>query len=145
MAKVVSINISSKKGIPKTPIQEGEFITNFGLKEDSHGGDWHRQVSLLAQESIDKIKEMGMENLSPGVFAENITTEGICLYKLPIGAKMKIGESIHEVTQIGKQCHNRCKIFHTIGDCIMPKEGIFTKIIMGGCVKVGDIIEVLKD
>jgi len=145
MAKVISINISSQKGIPKDQISEGVFVENFGLKEDSHGGDWHRQVSLLAQESIDKIKEMGIKELEPGRFAENITTEGICLYELPVGTKLKIGETLQEVTQIGKECHTRCAIFHTVGDCVMPKEGIFTKILKGGLVKPGDEIVVVEE
>ncbi|SCY03759.1 MOSC domain-containing protein [Alkaliphilus peptidifermentans] len=145
MAKVVSINISSEKGIPKDPIDKGEFLIDFGLKEDSHGGDWHRQVSLLAQESIEKIKDMGVKDLSPGRFAENITTEGICLYELPVGTQLKIGDTIQEVTQIGKECHTRCAIFHTVGDCVMPKEGIFTKVIKGGTVKAGDSIEVMSN
>lgn len=144
MAKVVSINISSRKGIPKDPIEIGDFVENFGLMDDSHGGDWHRQVSLLAQESIDKIKAMGLKDLSPGNFAENITTEGINLYELPIGTKLKIGDTIQEVTQIGKECHSRCAIFHTVGDCVMPKEGIFTKILKGGRVKAGDDIEIME-
>lgn len=145
MAKVISINISSQKGIPKDPISEGIFVDNFGLKDDSHGGDWHRQVSWLAQESINKVIEMGIKDLTPGRFAENITTEGICLYELPIGAKLKVGETLHEVTQIGKECHSRCAIYHTVGDCVMPKEGIFTKILRGGLVKPGDEIEVVEE
>lgn len=145
MAKVVSINISSQKGIPKDPISEGVFIEGFGLKEDSHGGDWHRQVSLLGQESIDKIKAMGIKDLEPGRFAENITTEGINLYELPIGTKLQIGETIQEVTQIGKECHTRCAIFHTVGDCVMPKEGIFTKVLKGGLVKPGDTVEIIEE
>ncbi|WP_026476159.1 MOSC domain-containing protein [Alkaliphilus transvaalensis] len=144
MAKVISINISKEKGIPKDPMKEGIFIDNFGLEGDSHGGDWHRQVSLLGQESIDKIKAMGIEDLEAGRFAENITTEGIKLYELPIGTKLKIGETLQEVTQIGKECHSRCAIFHTVGDCVMPKEGIFTKILKGGLVKAGDEIEVVE-
>jgi MOSC domain-containing protein YiiM len=145
MGRVISINISSQKGIPKDPIYEGIFIENFGLKEDSHGGEWHRQVSLLAKESIDKIKAMGIEDLEPGKFAENITTEGICLYTLPVGAKLRIGETIQEVTQIGKECHARCAIFHTVGDCVMPKEGIFTKVLKGGLVKTGDAVVVVEE
>ncbi|KAB3529047.1 MOSC domain-containing protein [Alkaliphilus serpentinus] len=144
MAKVLSINISSKKGIPKDPIEIGEFMENFGLKNDSHGGDWHRQVSLLGQESIEKIKAMGVEDLTPGRFAENITTEGIKLYELPIGTRLQIGDTVQEVTQIGKECHSRCAIFHTVGDCVMPKEGIFTKVLKGGIVKAGDKIEIIK-
>ncbi|ABW18722.1 MOSC domain-containing protein [Alkaliphilus oremlandii] len=143
MAKVVAINISVKKGIPKDQIEQGVFIENFGLEGDVHGGDWHRQVSLLSQESIDKAIAMGADGLEPGKFAENITTEGIVLYELPVGTRLQIGETIQEVTQIGKVCHQKCAIFHTVGDCVMPKEGIFTKVIKGGVVKPGDHIEIL--
>lgn len=143
MAKVIAINISVKKGIPKDQIEQGVFIENFGLEGDAHGGNWHRQVSLLSQESIDKAIAMGADGLEPGKFAENITTEGIVLYELPVGTRLQIGETIQEVTQIGKVCHQKCAIFHTVGDCVMPKEGIFTKVIQGGVVKPGDNIEIL--
>lgn len=144
MAKVVAINISKKKGIPKEQIKEGIFIEDFGLEGDAHGGKWHRQISLLAQESIDKSIEMGAEDLVPGDFAENITTEGIVLYELPVGTKLQIGETVQEVTQIGKKCHDKCAIFYTVGECVMPKEGIFTKIIKGGRVRPGDDIQIIK-
>jgi len=140
MAKVIAINISEKKGIEKRPIEQGEFIENFGLKGDVHGGDWHRQVSLLAQESIDKAKAMGIEGLSAGKFAENITTEGIELHTLPIGTRFEINGVLFEVTQIGKECHRKCAIFKKVGDCIMPREGIFAKVLKGGIVKPGDEI-----
>jgi len=143
MPSVVAINISNKKGITKQSINEANFIENFGIEGDAHGGNWHRQVSLLGQESIDKIKAMGMNDLDSGSFAENITTEGIELYNLPIGTKLAIGETIQEVTQIGKECHQRCAIFHTVGDCVMPREGIFTKVLKGGKVIPGDKIEIL--
>lgn len=144
MAKVVAINISRRKGIPKDQIKEGVFIEDFGLEGDAHAANWHRQVSLLAQESIDKAIEMGADGLEPGKFAENITTEGIVLYELPVGTQLKIGETIQEVTQIGKECHQKCAIFYTVGDCVMPKEGIFTKVVKGGIVKPGDDIEIIK-
>lgn len=144
MAKVVAINISKRKGIPKEQIEQGVFIEDLGLEGDAHAANWHRQVSLLAQESIDKAIAMGADGLEPGNFAENITTEGVVLYELPVGTRMKIGETIQEVTQIGKECHQKCAIFHTIGDCVMPKEGIFTKVIKGGIIKPGDSIEIIK-
>lgn len=144
MAKVVAINISKRKGIPKEQIDKGVFIEDFGLEGDAHAANWHRQVSLLAQESIDKAISMGADGLEPGKFAENITTEGIILYELPVGTQLKIGETIQEVTQIGKECHQKCAIFYTVGECVMPKEGIFTKIIKGGVVKPGDDIEIIK-
>ncbi|MDS0525863.1 MOSC domain-containing protein [Clostridium sp. SHJSY1] len=143
MSKVVSINISEKKGIIKTPIEEGVFIEEYGLENDAHAGKWHRQVSLLAQESIDKMIEMGISDLEAGKFAENITTEGIILHKLPIGTRLKIGDTIQEVTQIGKECHKGCAIKNQVGSCIMPTEGIFTRVIKGGIVKPDDLIEIL--
>jgi len=143
MAKVLSINISDKKGIIKTPIQEGIFIEEYGLKNDAYAGKWHRQVSLLAKESIDKMIEMGIEDLTAGKFAENITTEGIVLHELPVGTKLKIGETIQEVTQIGKECHKGCAIKNQVGTCIMPTEGIFTRVIKEGSVRSGDSIEIL--
>lgn len=143
MSKVVAVNISERKGIPKKQINEGVFLEEFGLENDAHGGNWHRQVSLLAQESVDKMIALGIESLIPGSFAENITTEGIELFTLPVGTKLKIGETIQEVTQIGKECHTGCAISKKVGKCIMPKEGIFTIIIKGGKVVVGDSIEIL--
>ncbi len=143
MAKVVAINISEKKGVPKKTIEEGNFLENYGLEGDAHAGKWHRQVSLLGIESINKMKELGIEGLCTGKFAENITTEGINLWKIPVGTKVQIGETIHEVTQIGKECHSGCAIFQEIGDCVMPKEGIFTKVIKGGKITKDDEIEIL--
>jgi cyclic pyranopterin phosphate synthase len=141
--KVLSINISDKKGVIKEPIKEGLFIENFGLEKDAHSGNWHRQVSLLGIESFDKMENQGIEGLVPGVFAENITTEGIILYELPIGTRLIIGETIQEVTQIGKECHTGCAISQKVGKCVMPKEGIFTKVLKGGIIKEGDKIEVI--
>lgn len=143
IGKVVSINISNKKGVIKEPIQVGIFQEDFGLKGDAHAGKWHRQISLLAQESIDKMTNLGVEGLVPGKFAENITTEGVVLYKLPVGTVLKIGETIQEVTQIGKECHTGCAIKQAVGKCVMPKEGIFTKVIKGGKIKAGDIIKII--
>jgi MOSC domain-containing protein YiiM len=137
---VVSVNISEKKGIPKTPVSTAEFIADYGIKGDAHAGNWHRQVSLLAVESIDKIKSLGVLDIDVGRFAENITTKGVVLHKLPIGTILNIGDVVFEITQIGKECHQKCEIFHQIGDCIMPKEGIFAKVIIGGTIKKGDKI-----
>ena len=141
--KVLSINISDRKGVVKTPIEEGIFLENFGLKEDAHSGPWHRQVSLLGIESFEKMRKQGVENLVAGIFAENITTEGLILYELPVGTKMRIGETLHEVTQIGKECHTGCEIAQKVGKCVMPKEGIFTRVLQGGLIKTGDIIEII--
>ena len=143
MAKVLSINISDKKGVIKTPIKEGIFIEEYGLKNDAHAGKWHRQVSLLSQESIEKMIKMGVNDLDAGKFAENITTEGIVLHELPVGIRLKIGETVQEVTQIGKECHKGCAIKNQVGMCIMPTEGIFTRVIKGGIVREGDSIEIL--
>lgn len=127
----------------KKNVGSGQLITDFGLEGDAHGGPWHRQVSLLALESIEKMRKMGLD-VNPGDFAENITTEGIDLVSLPIGTKMSIGkESIGEVTQIGKECHTRCAIYYQAGDCVMPKEGIFIKVLTGGPINVGDEIKIL--
>lgn len=143
IGKVLSVNISDKKGVVKLPIKEGLFIENYGLENDAHSGNWHRQVSLLGLESFDKMKAQGLEYLKFGDFAENLTTEGIILYELPIGTKLSIGETLHEVTQIGKECHSGCAIQQKVGKCVMPKEGIFTKVLKGGVIKEGDLIEIL--
>ncbi|WP_090088940.1 MOSC domain-containing protein [Clostridium uliginosum] len=143
MGKVVSINISSTKGVIKKPIEKGIFIEDFGLENDAHAGKWHRQVSLLAKESIEKMNDLGAKDLTYGNFAENITTEGIVLFEIPVGTRLEIGETVQEVTQIGKECHKGCKIKELVGDCVMPREGIFTRIIKGGTIKPGDKIVVL--
>ena len=144
MAKVVAINISEKKKTPKKTIPEGKLIEDFGFEGDAHAGNWHRQVSLLAKESIEKAQGMRTDGLCHGMFAENITTEGIELHTLPVGTKLKIGdEALIEITQIGKECHDGCAIRELVGQCIMPKEGIFGKVLKGGIVKAGDEITVL--
>ena len=144
MAKVLAVNISEKKGVVKKPIEKGYFEVDHGLVGDAHAGNWHRQVSLLGQESIDKINKQDIKGLCVGVFAENLTTEGIILYELPIGTKLKIGEIEMEVTQIGKECHTGCAIRELVGDCVMPREGIFTKVLKPGWIKPGDEIEVIE-
>lgn len=146
MAKIIAVNISEKKGTPKKSIQEGIMIENFGLEGDAHAGKWHRQISLLGIESIEKAKGMRTDGLCHGVFAENLTTEGIVLYTLPIGTKLKIGsEAIIEVTQIGKECHEGCAVSKLVGQCVMPKEGIFAKVIQGGTVRPEDEIRILNE
>ena len=142
MATVVAVCISEKKGERKTPAEQVELRANHGLVGDAHAGEWHRQVSLLASESIDKMRQLGL-NVDSGDFAENITTTGIELVVLPIGTRLEIGEALLEVTQIGKECHTRCAIFYQAGDCVMPKEGIFAKVITGGIVKPGDELKVI--
>ena len=144
MAKIISINISPKKGMRKKAVDSAVLKDNYGIENDAHASDkWHRQVSLLATESIKKIQDKGVD-VGPGDFAENITTEGVTLYTLPIGTKMTIGQDIElEVSQIGKLCHARCAIYEQAGDCVMPREGIFVKVIKGGTIKTGDEIKVL--
>lgn len=139
--KIVSVNISDKKGIRKKPIKEVLLKAEYGIEGDAHASsEWHRQVSLLALESIRKMQKMGLD-VKPGDFAENITTEGIDLLSLPIGTQLTIGDGIEvEVSQIGKECHTRCAIYYQAGDCVMPKEGIFVRVLKGGKIKKGDRI-----
>lgn len=142
MAEIVAVCTSEKKGERKKNINKGLLVAEHGLEGDAHAGPWHRQVSLLALESIDKMRAMGLD-VNPGDFAENLTTRGIDLVILPIGTKLKIGDAaLGEVTQIGKECHTRCAIYYQAGDCVMPREGIFIRVLTGGEVKVGDQIEV---
>ena len=138
-AKVVAVCISQNKGERKTPVDSVELIANHGIAGDAHAGEWHRQVSLLAEESIAKMQQMGLA-VDAGDFAENITTAGIDLPSLPIGARLAIGATILEITQIGKECHTRCAIYYQARDCVMPKEGIFAKVIKGGTIAAGDSI-----
>lgn len=141
--KILAVCRSEKKGTVKSEIGEGLLIENFGLKDDAHAGKWHRQISLLGVESIDKMQSKGFK-IKYGDFAENLTIEGIVLHQLPLGTKLKVGENVLlEVTQIGKECHHGCEIRKKIGDCVMPREGIFARVLKGGKVKVGDDIEVL--
>ncbi len=138
--KVLAVNISEKKGTKKTNIQSCALLKDLGLKGDAHAGPWHRQVSLLANESIEKMRAKGLK-VGFGDFAENITTEGVDLVHLPIGTKIHIGDAVLlHVTQIGKECHDRCAIYYQAGDCVMPKEGIFAEVLSEGEVKGGDEI-----
>jgi len=140
---VVSVNMSAKKGVRKKPVEEVVLKTGYGIDGDAHASsEWHRQVSLLAVESINKMRDKGLD-VSPGDFAENITTEGIDLVSLPVGTRMTIGpEVVGEVSQIGKECHTKCAIYYQAGDCVMPKEGIFIKVLNGGKVRKGDEVSV---
>jgi MOSC domain-containing protein YiiM len=143
-AKILSINVSDKKGMRKKAVDRALLKENFGIEHDAHAsGEWHRQISLLAHESIEKMQAKGLD-VDSGDFAENLTTEGIDLLSLPVGTKITIGSNIEvEVSQIGKVCHNRCAIYYQAGDCVMPKEGIFAKVLKGGRVKRGDLIQVI--
>ena len=137
--RITALSISKKKGIPKTNVRSVKLIENFGIEGDAHAGNWHRQVSFLAMESIEQMREKGLKNLRPGAFAENITTEFVNLPQLEVGTKIKIGsEAELEITQIGKECHSKCAIFFKVGDCVMPREGIFAKVIKGGEIFAGD-------
>lgn len=141
---MIAINVSKTKGVPKSPIPAGKFIEDFGLEGDAHGGNWHRQVSFLAQESVDKMTSLGAAGLTPGRFAENITTENLLLHKIKIGTVLTIGEAVFEVTQIGKECHQQCAIYHQVGHCVMPSEGIFARVLHGGTVTPGMEIHVME-
>jgi len=146
MAKVIAVNISTEKGVRKHTVPSCQLVIDHGIEGDAHAGKWHRQVSLLAQESIDKIQAKLTDiQLQPGDFAENITTTGIAVMNLPIGTNLRVGnEAELEVTQIGKECHMSCEIRRLIGDCVMPREGIFAKVIREGKMKPGDKIEIIK-
>lgn len=141
---VVAITSSEKKGEPKRKLEAGFFISNFGLEGDAHAGKGHRQVSLFSEESAKAMQESGMNGFCTAKFAENLTTKGIRLWELPVGTQLKIGETIQEVTQIGKACHAGCAIREQAGTCIMPTQGIFTRVLQGGKIVVGDEILVLK-
>ena len=143
MAKVLAVCISEQKGTQKHPVSEGAFRPDHGIVGDAHAGNWHRQVSLLGVESVRKVQAQIDFPLAPGAFAENLLTEGICLYELPVGTRLRIGPAVCEVTQIGKECHQGCAIRRLTGDCVMPREGIFVKVLTGGVVRPGDSIEVL--
>ncbi len=143
MAVVTSVNISKKKGTVKKQINEITLKKEMGIIGDAHNGNWHRQISLLAEESVKKVK-VKIPGITHGAFAENINTEGICLYELPLGTLLKIGTAVIEVTQIGKECHNSgCAIKRVTGDCVMPREGIFAVVREEGSIKAGDEIKIL--
>ena len=142
--KVVAVCVSAKTGVPKHDVGSGELRVDWGIVGDAHAGNWHRQVSLLANESIDKMRAKGLK-VHPGSFAENITTSGIELYTLPVGTRMRLGSALVQVTQIGKVCHDKCAIYYQVGDCVMPREGIFVKVLYPGTVAVDDTLEVLAD
>lgn len=138
--KIVSLAISKKKGTRKLQVSEATLLVEHGLEGDAHAGPWHRQVSFLASESIEQARGKGL-NVTFGDFAENIATEGIDWPKVPVGTRLEIGESaLVEVTQIGKECHNKCAIYYMAGDCIMPKEGVFARVLKGGNIRCGDDI-----
>jgi MOSC domain-containing protein YiiM len=141
---IKAVSISRRKGIPKSNVISAELIKDFGIENDAHAGKWHRQVSFLAMESIDKMKTKGLPKLRPGAFAENITTEFIDVPNLTIGSRLQIGKDAKvEITQIGKECHSKCAIFYRAGTCVMPTDGIFGIVTKSGKIFVNDKIEVL--
>ena len=144
MARVTSVNISEKKGTVKHPVVEARLLPHHGIVGDAHAGDWHRQVSMLAEESVDKLRDL-LPQLKAGAFAENINTVGIDLKSLPVGTRLQIGTAVAEVTQIGKECHNDCAIKKATGTCVMPTEGIFAAVLQEGTVRAGDPVEIIEE
>jgi MOSC domain-containing protein YiiM len=142
--KIVSIAVSKKKGTRKVPVDSVQIIEDHGIDEDAHAGSWHRQVSFLASESIEESRSRGL-NVTFGDFAENIATEGVDWKTVPVGTRLKLGDSvIVEITQIGKECHKKCAIYYQAGDCIMPREGVFARVLKGGAIRSGDPIEFIN-
>ena len=144
MAKVLAVCISEKKGVQKHPVDVAELRVDHGIVGDAHAGNWHRQVSILGIDSVQKLQEKITLQLKAGDFAENILVEGITVYKLPVGTKLRLGTALCQVTQIGKECHFDCAIRKAAGDCVMPREGIFVKILEPGTVRPGDELTVLE-
>lgn len=142
MAIVTAVCISDVKGVQKHAEPEVIVRKNHGIEGDAHAGAWHRQISLLGEESVDKVRPL-LPDLAAGAFAENILTRGIVLYKLPVGTKLSVGGTLLEITQIGKECHQGCEIRRLTGDCVMPREGVFAIVLEGGAIRPGDRVEVL--
>lgn len=137
MGKVIAVCTSPAKGTQKMNVGEGIFIEDFGIQGDAHAGKWHRQVSLLSYDKIEEFRERGAE-VEDGAFGENLVVEGIDFRTLPVGTRLYCGDVILEMTQIGKECHHGCAIYQKMGDCIMPREGVFARVIRGGTIKTGD-------
>ena len=142
MGKILAICISEKKGTQKKPIESARLVEEWGIEGDAHVGKWHRQVSMLSFEKIEAFREKGAD-VDFGAFGENLVVEGFDLSKVPVGTKFQIGEAILELTQIGKECHHGCEIFQKMGDCIMPREGVFARVIHGGRISCGDEMYIL--
>ncbi|MGD8520223.1 MAG: MOSC domain-containing protein [Desulfobacterales bacterium] len=143
--KIVSIAVSKKKGTRKTPVDEIFISKDHGLEGDAHAGKWHRQVSFLSSESIETARQQGLD-VTFGDFAENIATTGIDWKTIPVGARIKLGRTVLvEITQIGKECHNRCAIYYKAGDCIMPREGVFARVLEEGNIRCGDEIQIVQE
>ena len=143
-AVIKAVCISEKKGQQKHPVEEIRLVPHVGVPGDAHAGNWHRQVSLLGAESVAKLQERISIRLFPGAFAENILCEGLCLYQLPVWTKLRVGSALCEVTQIGKECHADCAIRRQAGDCVMPLEGIFVRVLEEGAAKAGDPVQIVE-
>ena len=144
-AIIRAVCISEQKGQQKHPVEEIRLVPHVGIPGDAHAGDWHRQVSLLGTDSVARLQEKISLQLLPGAFAENILCDGICLFRLPVGTRLRVGTALCEVTQIGKECHADCAIRRQAGDCVMPREGIFVRVLEEGSAKAGDTVEVLDE
>lgn len=144
MAEVMAVCISERKGVPKVEVPYIDVRRNHGILGDAHAGNWHRQISLLAEESVDTMRALGL-TLAPGAFAENILTRGLELKSLPVGTRLRVGETLLEVTQIGKECHNGCAIRRLTGKCVMPTEGIFAIVLEEGRIQPGDVVTVQEE
>lgn len=144
MGKVIAVCISEKKGVQKQNVHTAEFIEDFGIEKDAHAGKWHRQVSLLSYEKIEAFRQKGAA-VGDGDFGENLIVRGIDFRSCPIGTRFCCNDVVLELTQIGKECHNGCAIYKAMGDCIMPREGVFTKVIHGGTISEGDEMEIVID
>ena len=142
MGKLIAINISEKRGTEKKEIQEAQLVTDFGIAGDAHAGKWHRQVSLLSFEKIEDFKARGAR-IENGAFGENLIVSGFDFKTLPLGTRFQIGDTLLEMTQIGKQCHSHCAIYQRMGECIMPKEGVFAVVLKGGTIKKGDEVTMI--
>ncbi len=142
MGKIMAVCISEKRGTQKKNIEKVRLIENFGLEGDAHGGNWHRQVSLLSYEKVRAFEEKGI-SVEDGAFGENLLVEGFDFKTLPIGTRFRCGEVLLEMTQIGKECHSHCEIYQAVGDCIMPREGVFARVLHGGMVQIGDVMEIV--
>ena len=145
MGIVKAVCISKEKGVEKKDFGRGELVAQHGLKGDAHAGDWHRQISMLSLQKIEAFRAKGAERVEFGAFGENIVADGIDFASLPIGTKFRCGDALLEMTQIGKECHNHCEIYRRMGDCIMPREGVFARVLQGGAVKVGDEFQIINN
>lgn len=142
MGKIMAVCISGKRGTQKKNIEKVRLIENFGLEGDAHGGNWHRQVSLLSYEKVLAFEEKGI-SAEDGAFGENLLVEGFDFKTLPVGTRFRCGDALLEMTQIGKECHSHCEIYQAVGDCIMPREGVFARVLHGGEIQIGDELEIV--